>query len=484
MANKLDSLIKNKKLTGAEVGRLVLSNTINVYSRALKGEKDPKPLFSQASLDNMVNKIEGSHDIKVYNRYIALGRWIEKETIRTTGFYYSFQSSARGYMLDITASYTAEKYLADVNARPLVMTQEEYDKTINDLLEKYLESEDLTLGELLVDLLIERYKEYKAHSRKKSKYKAIFKSLEETEAPKVLLEHLNMLYKDDDIIEQGQSLLEIFDYDIEGDFFPYAFDLYETEGVEESFIEEEKELLLTYYGELLQVALEEINKELKQDNKLSPDNFPLDVISRREAYKLDFLGYREKAEELSLIDSNIAIKGALIKAHKPLFGDFFEYGLMDLTAKESGLDNLLGNEERQSIIKYLRKELNDAYIYLLAFNTVIGFLAKNLDIPDFESLKISEKETLEQVKAINGVIEIFRDFIAGQSKLTWTDNKDAKLKLFDTCIKPIDIEHLVIPENRITALDSVLSNGLEAFDSKTYPDLDLINELIEGVDYD
>ncbi|HET2286720.1 TPA: hypothetical protein ACL2IH_001789, partial [Streptococcus pneumoniae] len=164
MANKLDSLIKNKKLTGAEVGRLVLSNTINVYSRALKGEKDPKPLFSQASLDNMVNKIEGSHDIKVYNRYIALGRWIEKETIRTTGFYYSFQSSARGYMLDITASYTAEKYLADVNARPLVMTQEEYDKTINDLLEKYLEGEDLTLGELLVDLLIERYKEYKAHS--------------------------------------------------------------------------------------------------------------------------------------------------------------------------------------------------------------------------------------------------------------------------------------------------------------------------------
>ncbi|MBZ5797092.1 hypothetical protein K8353_44380, partial [Burkholderia contaminans] len=60
----------------------------------------------------------------------------------------------------------------------------------------------------------------------------------------------------------------------------------------------------------------------------------------------------------------------------------------------------------------------------------------------------------------------------------------AKLELFDTCIKPIDIEHLAIPEDRLTALDSVLSNGLEAFDSKKYPDLDLINELIEGVDYD
>lgn len=151
MVNKLDNLIKNKKLTGAEVGRLVLSNTINAYSRALKGEKNPKPLFSQASLDNMVNQIEGIHNIEVYNRYIALGRWIEEETIRNTGYYYSIQSSIRGYMLDLTASYTAEKYLADINARPLVMTQEEYDKTINDLLEEYLDGDDLTLGELLGD---------------------------------------------------------------------------------------------------------------------------------------------------------------------------------------------------------------------------------------------------------------------------------------------------------------------------------------------
>ena len=483
MANKLDSLIKNKKLSGAEVGRLVLSNTINVYSRAIKGEKDPKPLFSQASLDNMVNKIEGSHDIKVYNRYIALGRWIETETVRNTGYYYSFQSSARGYMLDISASYTAEKYLAEVNARPLVMTQEEYNKAVNDLLEEYLEGEDLTLGGLLGDLLIEKYEEYKEHPRRKSDYKTIFKKLEETEAPELLRIHFNTVYESD-IIEPRDSLLKILSYCTEGYFFPYVFDILETEGVEESFIEEEKELLLTCYGELLQVALDEVNKELKQKNKLTPDSFSLKVISRREAYKKDILGYREKAKELSLIGSEIAIKGAFIKAYEPSYGDFFDHGLMDLTVKDSGLDNLIENQARQSIIKHLRKELSDSYIYLLAFNTVIGFLAKSLDIPDFESLKIYEKETLEQINAINGFIEIFRDFIAGQSILTWTDNKDAKLELFNTYIKPIDIEHLVIPEDRITALDSVLSNGLEAFDSKKYPDLDLINELIEGVEYD
>lgn len=483
MANKLDSLIKNKKLSGAEVGRLVLSNTINVYSRALRGEKDPKPLFSQARLDRMINEIEGSHDIQVYNRYIALGRWIEKEAVRATGYYYSFQSGIRGYMLGISASYTAEKYLADVNARPLVMTQEEYNKTIDDLLKDFLSKDDLTLGELLETLLRERYTDFKEHPRKKSSYKTIFKRLEETEAPNLLLQHMNTIYEDD-IMEEGDSLLEVFDYNITGDFFPYAFGIYATDGVEEKFIAEEKELLLTYYGELLQTALDELNKLLKQQNKLTAENFSLEVISRHEAYKKDILGYQGTAKKISLIDHDITRKGVLIKAHSPLFGEIADKGLMDITAEHDGLDRVLENKEQQAILNYQRKEISDAFIYLMAYNTVIGILAKNLNMEDFEALKLYEKEILEQVEAVNAYIEVFEDFVKNQSFLTWTDNRDAKLELFKTCIKPIDLENIVIPEGRITALDGLLSSGLEAFDSKNHPDLDLIHELTEGVEYD
>lgn len=483
MTNKLDNLIKNKKLSGAEVGRLVLSNTINVYSRALNGEKEPKPLFSQARLDSMINRIEGSHDIQVYNRYIALGRWIEKEAVRATGYYYSFQSGIRGYMLGISASYTAEKYLADVNARPLVMTQEEYNKTVNDLLKDFLSKDDLTLGELLEALLRERYNDFKEHPRKKSSYKTIFKSLEETKAPNLLLQHMNTIYEDD-IMEEGDSLLEVFDYSITGDFFPYAFGIYVTEGVEEKFIAEEKELLLTYYGELLQTALDELNALIKQQTKLTADIFSLEVISRREAYKKDLLGYREKATDIALIDHDISRKGVLIKARDPFLKGAFDKGLMDITADHDGLDRVLENKEQQAILNYQHKEISDAFICLMAYNTVVGLLAKNLNIEDFESLKMNEKETLDQAEAVNGYIEVFKEFIENQSLLTWTDNKDAKLELFKTCIKPIDIEHLTIPKGRVEALDSLLSIGLEAFDSKKYPDLDLINELIEGVEYD
>lgn len=483
MANKLDSLIKNKKLSGAEVGRLVLSNTINVYSRALKGEKEPKPLFSQAQLDNMIDGIEGSYDIQVYNRYISLGRWIEKEAVRATGYYYSFQSATRGYMLGISASYTAEKYLADVNARPLIMTQEEYNNAVNDALEDYLSEDDLTLGELLETLLRERYNDFKERPRKKNSYKTIFKRLEEIEAPNLLLQHMNTIYEDD-IMEEGDSLLEVFDYNITGDFFPYAFGIYATEGVEEKFIAEEKELLLTYYRELLQTALDELNKLLKQQNKLTTETFSLEVISGHEAYKKDILGYREKATDRALIDHDISRKGVLIKARDPFLKGVFDKGLMDITAEHDGLDRVLENKELQATLNYQRKEISDAYIYLVAYNTVIGLLAKNLNIEDFEALKLYEKEILDQVEAVNAYIEVFEDFVKNQSFLTWTDNRDAKLELFKTCIKPIDLENIVIPEGRITALDRLLSIGLEAFDSKKYPDLDLIHELTEGVEYD
>ncbi|WP_161947997.1 hypothetical protein [Streptococcus suis] len=48
-------------------------------------------------------------------------------------------------------------------------------------------------------------------------------------------------------------------------------------------------------------------------------------------------------------------------------------------------------------------------------------------------------------------------------------------------MKPIDLDKLKIPEDRITALNGILDNDLEAFDNRKHPDLDIIGELIEGV---
>lgn len=483
MASRLDNLIRNKKLTGAEVGRLVLSNVIHIYARALAGEKDPKPLFSQANLDNMVSEIEGSHNIFMFNRYIALGQWLEKEGVRATGYYYSFQSAVRGYMLPIKAGYTAEQYLADVNARPLIMTQERYDKEVSDALADFLKRHgDLTLGELIDSALKHFYSEYKEHPKKQTAFKKELDKLAKIHAPKEVIKHFNQLLEGEEY-SKGATLADLIKDGLEGDFFfPYAFELWDTDNLEnKGMIARDKELLKKHYSGIIQVALSKIGEKIPKINDFK--DFSEIVISAEEAYKIDLVGFKENAEGASMVNHDITRRGVLIKSekYKPIFGDFPEVGLMDFIAENDNLENLIADKEKQAILNYQRKQIKDAYIWLLAFNTVVDVLADNLNIKDFVTLKEQEQGTIELINAVNGTLEAFKEFLQNQSLVTWTDNLEAKLELFNGCLKPIDLDKLKIPEDRITALNGILDNGLEAFDSNKHPDLDIIEELIEGV---
>ena len=47
----------SKKLTGEEVGRLLLKNTIHTYKQSIV-DKDPKPILSQKEFDKMVGEVD------------------------------------------------------------------------------------------------------------------------------------------------------------------------------------------------------------------------------------------------------------------------------------------------------------------------------------------------------------------------------------------------------------------------------------------
>ncbi|WP_161947984.1 hypothetical protein, partial [Streptococcus suis] len=183
-------------------------------------------------------------------------------------------------------------------------------------------------------------------------------------------------------------------------------------------------------------------------------DFSETVISAEKAYKIDLVGFKKTAEGASMVDHDINKFGVLIKSekHKPIFRDFLKVGFMDHIAENDDLENLIADKEKQAILNYQRKQIKDAYICLLAFNTVVDVLANNLNIKDFVKLKEQERGTIELINAVNGTLEAFKEFLQNQSLVTWTDNLEAKLELFNGCLKPIDLDKLKIPEDRITAL--------------------------------
>ncbi|NQK56491.1 hypothetical protein HO502_10690 [Streptococcus suis] len=484
MASKLDSIINKKKLSGAEVGRLVISNTINTYSRAVKGEKQPKPLFSQVQLDRMVNAIEGSRNIQLYNRYISLMQWLEKEIIRTMGYYYLLESSVRAIMLAMHGAYTAEKFLADKHARPLIMTQEEYDHATQKALQDFLEGYNLTLGELLQSALQVEYKNYLKHPRKKSAFKIELDGLAGELIPEDLHKHLKTVYGDDIEISRADTMKKVFLNCLSGDFFPYAFDIWDSKDVGEETIRNDQKMLLKYFRGVLEVALEEVKKYT--DKKLSLDDFSVEVIEAETAYKKDIFGFKDEADGASLLDTDMERRGVYIEAKEPLFknilnNDYF----MEMTIKDDSLEALYNSEERQQIIEYNRKNASSSYLYILAFNTVMEVLKKTLTIEDFETVKINEEESKRQIEAINGYKQVLLEFITGQSYLTYTENLEKKLPLFDGCLKGIDLEKIKIDPDKINEVYELFDTDLEFFGKPQEKyDLDIIDILVEGVEYD
>ena len=75
--NALSKLLKKKKLTGEEVGKIILLDLVNSY----KGQ----PTLTQAERDAYVDALVESKDIRAYNDYLQIYRFI-------TGFAIDFES--------------------------------------------------------------------------------------------------------------------------------------------------------------------------------------------------------------------------------------------------------------------------------------------------------------------------------------------------------------------------------------------------------
>lgn len=77
MKLNFSNLIKDK-LTGEELGKLMLKDSMSIYMQGLtdkdvlSGKKEPTHLLKEYEVKDMINKLSGDYNIKVYNNYREL----------------------------------------------------------------------------------------------------------------------------------------------------------------------------------------------------------------------------------------------------------------------------------------------------------------------------------------------------------------------------------------------------------------------------
>lgn len=126
MAKSIDSLLKKRGWTGADVGRALLASIVH----DIKHQRDPdyKPLFSQADFDKMEESLSTEKDYLVYGVYRDIYGSLIDAYNRGQGLAQQFQNGYSRHSHSLVLCQKAEEALSSLEDSPLIVTQAQYDR--------------------------------------------------------------------------------------------------------------------------------------------------------------------------------------------------------------------------------------------------------------------------------------------------------------------------------------------------------------------
>lgn len=123
------SIIKGKKITGDDIGRLLLADMAEEFIH-FKGTNELKSIISQDEFNKLLNSLPNDTQIKRYNNYVNL-----HNTIRTYYGLHQYALKSAEYRLNIFTQIlnnltgAIERQIQEDNT-PLIMTEKQYNKAM------------------------------------------------------------------------------------------------------------------------------------------------------------------------------------------------------------------------------------------------------------------------------------------------------------------------------------------------------------------
>ena len=184
--NALSKLLKKKKLTGEEVGKIILLDLVNSY----KGQ----PTLTQAERDAYVDALVESKDIRAYNDYLQIYRFI-------TGFAVDFESTERAYavvrlefMRHVMRLNDAEQNYFKLSLQPRILTRRDYEQALKEARES-VSSWTYSLYSLVAYELRKNIEAY--NNKEKTPYKRYFDAYKKEQANEQAIKAYRATYEQD-----------------------------------------------------------------------------------------------------------------------------------------------------------------------------------------------------------------------------------------------------------------------------------------------
>ena len=122
--NSLSKLLKKKKLTGQEVGKIILLDLVNSYTG--------QPELTTAERDSYTNAITQSQDVKDYNDYLQIYRFITGMVIDYESTERAFAVAVLQYLINLKKLRSAEDKYESLALQPRILTRRDYEKALQE----------------------------------------------------------------------------------------------------------------------------------------------------------------------------------------------------------------------------------------------------------------------------------------------------------------------------------------------------------------
>jgi hypothetical protein len=369
--NTLSKLLKKKKLTGEEVGKIILLDLVNSY-------KD-QPTLTQAERDAYVDALVESKDIRAYNDYLQIYRFI-------TGFAIDFESQERAYAVirleflrHIMKLIDAEQNYFKLALQPRILTRRDYEQALKEAKEN-VSNWTYSLYKLVEYELFKHIRIYE--NEEKTPYKRYFDAYKKEQANQQAIKAYRATYwQDKDNPTKDEELTKLVM--LSQYFAIYDDSELETKGGMLCFKED--------YPELLQAILEEYSQLEGLEylaNLTTDDHIREDLIDFQTAYKLDILGAKDAYDDplLTFKGDDLTSGVAVIESAKGITkgdikdGTFYYY--LGRGAGRNLAEDVLASEKYISTIERIKKQFKQIARNLQAFQYLMLKLVEITGVPD------------------------------------------------------------------------------------------------------
>ncbi|MCX3072521.1 hypothetical protein [Providencia stuartii] len=377
----LSKLLKKKKLTGEEVGKIILLDLVNEH----KGQ----PTLTQAEKDAYVDALVESKDIKAYNDYLQIYKLIPRFAI-------DFESEERAYhairvefVRHIMRHQDAENNYIELTRQPRILTRRDYEQALKEAKES-VSSWTYSLYSLVAYELNKNIEAY--NNKEKTPYKRYFDAYKKEQSNEEVIKAYRVNYwQDKNNPKKDKELTKLVMLDKYLEIYNDA----------ESEIKGGMLFFADHYPELLQAILENYSKleGLEYLANLTTDDYTReDLIDFQTAYKLNILGARDAYDDPLLtfkghdLTCGVAVIESAKWAKNNIKDGTYYYSLGPKPFKELGpfglrlfrhlAEDVLANEDHISKIEYLKKQFKKIARNLVAFQYFMLKLVEITGVPE------------------------------------------------------------------------------------------------------